>query len=183
MATIDGLGLIEPSTISKALAVVPITRNSSVTYHEIQLLGSPNSTTLLALAEVMGTDPASTTVGLVTRPGRPSLLTVASTAGTDTLAVIVAGSTAAGTGSIFVSAFTVDSTMTGPIRCGFYSQAGGASSLVWPFTLWAGGGAINVSQSVASPGYLFKTSTGSTLTFQVSSTGPFRVGLTYSTGA
>jgi hypothetical protein len=80
MAVIDGIGLAEPSTITKSLAAVPVTRNSSVTYQEVMVLGSPNSTTLLALAEVMGSAPASTTVGLVTRIAGP--VTVAqSTAG------------------------------------------------------------------------------------------------------
>jgi hypothetical protein len=71
MAVIDGVGLAEPSTITKSLAAVPITRNSSVTYQEVMTLGSPNSTSLLALAEVMGSAPASTTVGLVVRPVGP----------------------------------------------------------------------------------------------------------------
>jgi hypothetical protein len=69
---IDGIGLAEPSTITKSLAAVPIERNSSVTYQEVMVLGSPNSTTLLALAEVMGSAPASTTVGLVVRVAEPS---------------------------------------------------------------------------------------------------------------
>lgn len=67
MATIDGIGLAEPSTITKSLAAIPITRNSTLLHQEIMSIGSPNSTTLLALAEVTGADPASTTVGLVVR--------------------------------------------------------------------------------------------------------------------
>lgn len=83
MATIDGIGLAEPSTITKSLAAVPVSRNSSITYQEVMVLGSPNSTTLLSLAEVMGSAPASTTVGLVTRPIGP--LTVAQSTATDLL--------------------------------------------------------------------------------------------------
>lgn len=67
MATIDGIGLAEPSTITKSLAAVEIERNSSVTYQEVMVIGSPNSTTALALAEVLGSAPASTVVGLAVR--------------------------------------------------------------------------------------------------------------------
>jgi hypothetical protein len=92
MAVIDGVGLAEPSTITKSLAAVPITRNSSVTYQEVMVLGSPNSTTLLALAEVTGADPASTTVGLVVREANRN---VYQSTATDFLASIapIAGST------------------------------------------------------------------------------------------
>lgn len=80
MATIGDVGLQEPSTITKRLAAVEITRNSTVQSQEVMVLGSPNSTTTLALAEVTGAAPASTTMGLVTRPIGP--ITVAqSTAG------------------------------------------------------------------------------------------------------
>lgn len=127
-------------------------------------------------------NPVTDALGLHVRPVRPQLLTAASTAGSDTLAVMVAGSTTAGTGRIFVSAFTIASTVQGPVNAGFYSMAGGGSTLIWPVTVWAGGGFMNHPAAVAAPGYLFATSTGSTLTFQVASTGAYRVAVTYSTG-
>jgi hypothetical protein len=67
MATIGDINLEEPSTVTKRLAAVEITRNSTVQSQEVMVLGSPNSTTSLALAEVTGSAPPSTTVGLVVR--------------------------------------------------------------------------------------------------------------------
>jgi hypothetical protein len=143
MAVIDGVGLAEPSTITKSLAAVPITRNSSVTYQEVMVLGSPNSTSLLALAEVMGSAPASTTVGLVTRIAGP--VTIAQSTATDLLArvnqgvgnssvgdrwrVNVANSSAAD----FVAVRLVDSSGTGFLTPGNeYTDASTFSSFAGP---------------------------------------------------
>lgn len=180
MATLKDLGLQEPSTITKNLAVVEVSRNSTNQYQEIMCIGSPNSTTALAIAEVMGTDPHSTTVGMAVKVGRPNLTTVGSTAGDSTSANVVVGS--AGSGKIFVHSYSVTSTIAGPVRCGFYSVGGGASSLVWPLIIWGSGGVINLTESVPAPSYLFQASAGSTLTFQTASTGPFTYAVTYSTG-
>lgn len=80
MATIDGIGLAEPSTITKSLAAVLIPRNSSNTYQEVMVIGDPDSTTSSAIAKVTNAAAASTAWGVVTRPVMP--LTVAqSTAG------------------------------------------------------------------------------------------------------
>lgn len=333
MATIDGIGLQEPSTITKSLAAVAIERNSSMTYQEVMVLGSPNSTTSSALAEVTNAAAASTAWGLVTRtrtnpestswassagfhfdssgalqvsligttstgvtvnrtvgnssaadymparlvdssgtgfhgltnplptqlltssgasamdstegavkvnvvagaaggstqmtvrqstagdllatitfgstgntvlsrlttssggniegssgtpptgalgvfvrPAHPTLTIVNSTAGTDTIATLVSSQA---TSKPFVCAYTVNSTEAGPVQCGFYSGA----TLVWPVTLWAGGGVVKDAQAVPHPSYLFAGSTGAGLTFNVASTGAYRVAITYWTGA
>lgn len=89
MANIDGIGLAEPSTITKSLAGIGIDRNGTTTYQEIMSIGSPNSTTSLALAEVMGSAPASTTVGLVTRVA--GVVTIAQSTATDLLARVNQG--------------------------------------------------------------------------------------------
>lgn len=72
MATIGDINLEEPSTVTKRLAAVEIERNSTAQYQEVMVLGSPNSTTSLALAEVTDSVPASTTMGLVVRVAQPS---------------------------------------------------------------------------------------------------------------
>lgn len=179
MATLGDVNLNESTTITARLAAVSITRNSTVQFQEIMVLGDPDSTTSSAVAKVTNAaNVPSTSWGLVVKQARPSLLTANSTAGTSTSTDIVAGQT----GSVFVSAYAVVSTIAGPVACGFYSVGGGASSLVWPVTIWASGGVIKDSQQIAPPGYLFTASAGSTLTFQVASTGPYRVAVTYSTG-
>jgi hypothetical protein len=254
MATIGDIGLAEPSTLTKRLAAVEITRNSTVQSQEVMVLGSPNSTGVLALAEVMGSAPASTVMGLAVRqvgpiavtnstatdlltaavqsgtwnigtvttvttvsavttvsslagavtarnftssggavegstttpptgalglhvrPLHPALTTFNSTAGSDSVATLVSSQA---TTKAFVSAYTVNSTEAGPIQCGFYS----GSTLVWPVTIWAEGGQIKDAQAVPHPSYLFAGSTGQALTFNVASTGAFRVAITYWTGA
>ena len=268
MATIDGIGLAEPSTITKSLAGVLVQRNGSNTYQEVMVLGSPNSTTALALAEIQATAPASTTMGLVVRvasgpssaadllvrpvfsstntdnpvrailsstntdnPVRailsstsadnpvtatfassansvlsrattssgglvegstnlpavgalglhvaqivPTLTITNSTAGSDSIASLVSSNAAS---KAYVTAYTVNSTEAGPIQAGFYAGA----TLVWPVTIWATGGVVKDAQSVPHPSYLFKGSTGAALTFNVPSTGHYRVAITYWTGA
>jgi hypothetical protein len=245
LATIGDIGLAEPSTLTKRLAAVEITRNSTVQSQEVMVLGSPNSTGVLALAEVMGSAPASTVMGLAVRqvgpvavtnstatdlltaavqsgtwniatvttvttvttvsaarvatssgggvegstgtpptgalglhvrPLHPALTTFNSTAGSDSVATLVSSQA---TTKAFVSAYTVNSTEAGPIQCGFYS----GSTLVWPVTIWAEGGLMKDAQAVPHPSYLFAGSTGQALTFNVASTGAFRVAITYWTGA
>jgi hypothetical protein len=253
MAVIDGIGLAEPSTITKSLAAVLIQRNSSDTYQEVMVIGSPNSTTSSALAEVTNAAAASTAWGLVTRtrtapestawassagfhfdssgaltanivggqsttvnvsslggavivrssaanalvtayqstaadlqatvtlastamqvqarPMLPTLISLGSTAGTDTTVTLI--SSAATTPRIV--AFHVSSTEAGPIRAGFYA----GSTLLWPITLWADGGVVNVSGAVAAPAYLFSGQADRPVQFSASSTGAFFVGLTY----
>lgn len=223
MATIDGIGLAEPSTITKSLAAVSIERNSSVTYQEVMVIGSPNSTTATALAEVTGSAPASTTVGLVVRVAEPStgpfaissiagvtlvgqnsttwpvqvssvagvvsvqqnstvfavqartviptMITVTSTAGSDTTATII--SSAATTPRI--AAYTVVSTVAGPVQAGFYA----GSTLLWPVLMWADGGVPKDAQAVAPPGFLFSGQANRPVQFSVASTGHYTVALTY----
>lgn len=67
MANFDEIGLSEPSTITKKLAAISIDRNSTTQFQEVMSIGSPNSTTKLAVAEVLGTAPQSTVVGLAVR--------------------------------------------------------------------------------------------------------------------
>lgn len=72
MASIGDINLQEPSTVTKRLAAVAIDRNSTTQYQEVMVLGSPNSTGVVALAEVQATVPASTSFGLVVRVADPS---------------------------------------------------------------------------------------------------------------
>jgi hypothetical protein len=225
MATLDGIGLAEPSTITKSLAAALIQRNSSNQYQEIMSIGDPDSTTALAIAKVSATvGLASTVMGLAVRiaggpssgadllmrpvfsstntdnPVRailsstsadnpvtatlastamqvqarltlPTLISLGSTAGTDTTVTLI--SSAATTPRIV--AFHVSSTEAGPIRAGFYA----GSTLLWPITLWADGGVVNVSGAVAAPAYLFSGQADRPVQFSASSTGAFFVGLTY----
>lgn len=234
MATIDGIGLAEPSTITKSLAAVAIERNSSMTYQEVMVIGSPNSTTSSALAEVTNAAAASTAWGLVTRHAGPiavtnstatdfvanvssvagavivrssaanalmtayqstaadlqatitlastamqiqarsmlpTLVTVTSTSGTDTGITLV--SSAATTPRIV--AYSVTSTVAGPMRAGFYA----GSTLLWPVTLWADGGVVNIQQAVAAPAYIFSGQADRPVQFSQGSTGHVIIGLTY----
>jgi hypothetical protein len=65
MATFNTIGLAEPSTITKNLASITLTRNSSVTHQEILTVGDPETTN--ALARVTDASPQSTMFGMVTR--------------------------------------------------------------------------------------------------------------------
>lgn len=175
MATLNDIGLAEPSTLTKRLAAAEIQRNSTNQYQELMCLADPDSTTALAIAKVTNLIPQSTAWGLSVREARPVLNTLVSTAGTDSAVTLISSGAA---DRAYVSAFTVTSTVAGPVFCGFYAGA----TLRWPLTMWADGGAVNVSESIAAPGYLFAGSVGEPLTFQVASTGAFRVAITYSTG-
>lgn len=64
MATFNTIGLAEPSTITKKLASITLTRNSSATHQELMTLADPESTA--ALVRVITGTP-STEAGLVTR--------------------------------------------------------------------------------------------------------------------
>ncbi|HEX7122353.1 MAG TPA: hypothetical protein VF178_08300 [Gemmatimonadaceae bacterium] len=174
MATIDGIGLAEPSTITKSLAAVPVERNSSITYQEVMVLGSPNSTTALALAEVTGASPASTTVGLVVRQvlGTPLTFAASTVGNTSTQTVLI--SSAATTP--YISAYMVASTETGPIVGGFYV----GSTLLWPVVIGASLGVMQQSQQVAQPGYVFRGQADRPVHFVTASSGvTLHVGLTY----
>lgn len=93
MATIGDIGLAEPSTLTKRLAAVEIERNSTVQSQEILVLGSPNSTGVLALAEVMGSAPASTVMGLAVRQVGP--VTFGQSTAADALVTVYQSSAAA----------------------------------------------------------------------------------------
>lgn len=96
----------------------------------------------------------------------------ASTAGQSTATTIVS-SNANTIG--YVMAYKVTSTVAGPINAGFYA----GSNLVWPVLLWADGGIPRDGEQVSYPSFLFKGSTGVPLTFNVASTGDYRVAVTY----
>jgi hypothetical protein len=148
MATIDGLGLQEPSTITKSLAVIPITRNSSVTYQEIMTIGSPNSTGTLALAEVLGSAPASTVVGLAVRQVGPVTIQQ-STAGDLNVTVANLSTTATVRQS---SAADLQATITPAAGSTFRTQPGStawASSAGFHFD---SSGALQVTGATASTG-------------------------------
>lgn len=67
------IGLAEPSTITKSLRSVTQNINSSVVHQEVMTLGSATANSSLNLAEVLGSAPPSTTMGLVVRvAGGPS---------------------------------------------------------------------------------------------------------------
>lgn len=103
----------------------------------------------------------------------PSLsLYSASTTGQSSATTIVS-SNAATVG--FVMGYKITSTVTGPVNAGFYS----GSTLVWPVLLWADGGVPKDGEVTSYPSYLFKGSTGQPLTFNVSSTGAYRLAVTY----
>lgn len=63
------IGLAEPSTITKTVSAISITRNSSVEYQEILTIGDPEST--LGVARVTDQTPASTMFGVVVREAAP----------------------------------------------------------------------------------------------------------------
>ncbi len=67
------------------------------------------------------------------------------------------------------------STAAGPIRGGFYA----GSTLLWPVTLWADGGVVNVQQAVATPSYIFSGQADRPVQFSQGSTGHVIIGLTY----
>lgn len=86
MATYGNIGLAEPSTITKSLATVSLTRNSSTVHQEIMTIGDAESS--LGVASVVDSAPPSTEFGLVTR----SLCYPGSSAATDYLAVRIVDS-------------------------------------------------------------------------------------------
>lgn len=101
----------------------------------------------------------------------------ASTAGQASTTVI---NTSNAVTKTYVYAYSITSTVAGPVTCGFRNDS--AASLLWPVHLAAPSGAMaGANLSVTPPAYLFANSTGGNLTFAVSSTGVFHVGVAYFT--
>jgi hypothetical protein len=173
MPTFGDIGVSQPaaSTITMKVATVQLTRNSTVTHQEILSIGDPDSTN--GLAAVLSTRPASSAWGVAVRQAMPPLTTYAASTTGQASTTVIATSNAASVQ--YVCAFSVESTISGPLACGFYSSA----TLVWPVTVWAGGGNNAVRLAVPWPSYLFKGSTGNDLTFRVPSTGAYQVAVTY----
>lgn len=65
MATFSNIGLAEPSTITKVVASVTISRGSTVEHQEILVIGGANSS--LAVAPVLAAPPVSTEFGVAVR--------------------------------------------------------------------------------------------------------------------
>lgn len=103
----------------------------------------------------------------------PSLQTYAASTTGQSSATTIVSSNANTVG--YIMGYSLTSTEAGPVNAGFYS----GSSLVWPVLIWAGGGVPAAQQVATYPSYLFKGSTGQPLTFNVSSTGAYRLGVTY----
>lgn len=171
MATFSHIGLAEPSTITKALAAVTVTRNSSATEQELLSLADPESS--LGVARVTNARPDSTMWGLVVRQAWSSLAsaTLSTALNTSTSSTVVSSAATVP----HVIAFTATSTTAGPIVGGFYAGA----SLVWPVTLWANGGHPSEMMAVSPPAFLFKGAASEPITFQGNSTAQVRVGVTY----
>jgi hypothetical protein len=170
--THSDIGLSQPaaSTITMKVGTVTLTRNSTVQHQDLITLADPDSTN--GLARITDSAPASSMFGLVVRPVGPTIVTFASTAGSDSATSIVSSNA---TSAAKVYAFTVTSTVAGPVNCGFYAGA----TLLWPLTLWAAGGQPTVSLAVSAPTYLFRGSSANALTFNVASTGAYRVAVSY----
>lgn len=171
MATGNDIGLAVPSTITHRLATITQSWNSTTRHQELMTLAGGEST--LEISRVLATNPASTDYGLAVRAIAPTLTTYAASTTGQSSATTIVSSNATTFGK--VCAFTVSSTIAGPLQCGFYSSA----TLLWPVTLWAAGGQITQSVAVQAPGYLFAGAAGNAITFNVPSTGAYQVAVSY----
>jgi hypothetical protein len=106
--------------------------------------------------------PSTGARGLFVRPVLAGLNTfAASTVGQDSTSEVIVSSNAAT--KAFVYAYTITSTITGSIQGGFYA----GTALKWPLCLASSGGVmVGANLAVTPPGYLFRNSTGESLTFR-----------------
>lgn len=112
MATFSNIGLEEPSTITKSLAAVTVTRNSSATEQELITLADPESS--LGLLRITDTTPDSTMFGVVVR--QVGYTAPSTTVSVSTGSVRVHQSTAADLNVTVAGYSTVVSVSTGSIR-------------------------------------------------------------------
>ena len=125
--TFSNIGLQEPSTVTKSVASVTITRNSSAEYQEILTMGDPE--TAAALARVVAAAPDSTHYGLVVRIAQPSTgpFQISSVAGNVTVSAVTQ------TAASYFPVRIVDSSGTGfaPISLD-YTDGSTTSTLAAP---------------------------------------------------
>jgi hypothetical protein len=111
-------------------------------------------------------------LGLKTRVVLGALTNAASTMGSGSTGSTVVSSAAT---VPYVTAYSVVSTVAGPLTAGFYA----GSTLLWPFVLWAEGGQMQAQQAVSAPAYLFKGQADRPIELRISSTGAVTYGITY----
>lgn len=104
--------------------------------------------------------PSTGARGLIVRPVINGIATyAASTAGQSSVTTILSSAAA---NKAFVFAYSITSTLAGPIQWGFYAGA----TLLWTGVLAATSSAVSgANLAVSPPGFLFKGSTGGALTF------------------
>lgn len=121
-------------------------------------------------------------LGLNVRPVQPS--------GRQSTTILVLNQTADGSTTLissaaalrhFVSAYSITSTVVGPSSCAFRSSA---AIERWGLLLGSGSSGITgANLAVSQPGFLFATDAANALTFSASSTGHYKVSLTWFTEA
>ena len=108
--------------------------------------------------------PSSNARGLTVRPVIQPLTTYSASTTGQSSATTLLSSNAASRAKVF--AYSITSTLAGPVEWGFYSGA----TRLWGGVLAATSSAISgVNLAVSPPGYLFANSTGAALTFNVAS--------------
>lgn len=158
-------------------SVIITSGNSSVTITAIAAgagrinIGSTAADNAVALADGAGnalesstSAPSTGARGLLVRPILGGSTTYsASTTGQSTATVLVSSAAAS---RAFVYAYSITSTLAGPVTWAIYSGANSGGTRLWGGVLAAVSSAISgVNLAVSPPAYLFANSTGNALTF------------------
>lgn len=147
------------AAISSVAGVVKVTQNSTVWNVQARLFDGVSNALVSATS-----NPSSNAQALAVRPVIDTLLTYSASTTGQSSATTIISSNATTRGKVF--AYSITSTLAGPVEWGIYNGA----TRLWGGVLAAPSSAISgVNLAVAPPAYLFANSTGAALTFNVAS--------------
>lgn len=147
------------AAISSVAGVVKVTQNSTVWNVQARLFDGVSNALVSATS-----NPSSNAQALAVRPVIDTLLTYSASTTGQSSATTIISSNATTRGKVF--AYSITSTLAGPVEWGIYNGA----TRLWGGVLAAPSSAISgVNLAVSPPAYLFANSTGAALTFNVAS--------------
>lgn len=145
--------------VSSLAGVVKVTQNSTVWNVQARLFDGVSNALVSATS-----NPSSNAQALAVRPVIHTLLTYSASTTGQSSATTIISSNATTRGKVF--AYSITSTLAGPVEWGIYNGA----TRLWGGVLAAPSSAISgVNLAVSPPAYLFANSTGAALTFNVAS--------------
>jgi len=147
------------TTVSSVAGVVKAQQNSTVWNVQARLFDGVSNALVSATS-----NPSSNAQALAVRPVIDTLLTYSASTTGQSSATTIISSNATTRGKVF--AYSITSTLAGPVEWGIYNGA----TRLWGGVLAAPSSAISgVNLAVSPPAYLFANSTGAALTFNVAS--------------